>query len=258
MIPLAIFNIKGNVDKTMITINLGFQLSNLSYRTIFVDLDPRNTLTQGLGINPFSLKGIEFLLTKDMAFNQILMKYSNDLHILPSGSKLKNLIYSLEPYLEKYANFGHSLLENALKGFNLDYDFLLIDCPSNNGILSLNALKYVRNVIIPVSCQNEGFLGLKETIPFIELVKEKYNPDLKILEIVPMMFNEGSDQAEKIFQDIKDSFPKLLSDIPITIGSGIIETTDHVKTIFEYNLKSRVTGNFKNLALEIIDRLQIY
>lgn len=257
MIPIAILNLKGGVGKTTLTINLGAGLSLISNRILLADLDPQNDLTQSLGTDPLQIKGIEFLLTKDISFQNIVIERDINLHLLPSSVRLKDLILSLQPYLKKNINFSYSLLKNSLIDHNSDYDFMLIDCPPTAGVINLNILKYVRNVIIPVQCQYLSLIGLKKTILFIQKIKKIFNPEIKVLAIVPVMFDARTNLSQNILDKLGEFFPNLLTEQIINISTTLAESTANGKTIFEYQPNSRAARDFRNLAVEILDKIKI-
>ena len=51
---ITVFNNKGGVGKTTMTINLGAALSKMGYRVLLIDIDPQANLTTGLNIDPLT------------------------------------------------------------------------------------------------------------------------------------------------------------------------------------------------------------
>lgn len=151
MNAFAVLSMKGGVGKTTVTVNLGAALHALDRKVLLVDMDAQHDLTQSLGLDPFQLKGVEFLLEKDLKFTDIVKEYNDNLHILPAGKKLKKLELSLSNMMVKAKDsYFCYLLKNALEKVREDYDYILVDCPPSPGFLTVNALSFADNVLIPV------------------------------------------------------------------------------------------------------------
>ena len=74
-------------------------------------------------------------------------------------------------------------LEEAAK-----YDFILIDCPPQLSILTLNALAAADAVIIPCKTDYLSYRGLEQLENTIDEVQDLVNPDLHIFGIVATIY----------------------------------------------------------------------
>jgi chromosome partitioning protein len=254
MIPIAILNLKGGVGKTTLTVNLGASISKLGNRVLLMDMDPQNDLSKFLGTNPLNEKGIEFLLTGDFDFNSILKTYNENLFYLPSGRRLKDLEQNLKFCLKKETNYWYSLLKSSFLNFNSEFDYLLIDCPPNIGLLNINVLNYVTYVIIPTQCHYLGLDRLKNTIMFIKKIKMFQNDRLKILAIVPVMYDGRTKIAQLSMQKLKKVYKKYVTNSYINTNVSLAEAPIHNKTVLDYRPKSRGAKDFNNLAEEITQK----
>lgn len=135
MKAFAVLSLKGGVGKTTVTLNLGAALGAAGRKVLLIDLDPQHDLTQSLGIDAFRIKGVEFLLEKDLKFEEVLHLYNENLHVLPAGKKLKKLELSLSNlFVKAKDSYFCTLLRNALEDKKDRYDYILIDCPPAGGV----------------------------------------------------------------------------------------------------------------------------
>ena len=59
------------------------------------------------------------------------------------------------------------------------WDYVLIDCPPTLGVLTVNALVAVAELLVPVEAHVMALSGLAQLLQTVEVVRERLNPDLK-------------------------------------------------------------------------------
>lgn len=257
MKALAILSMKGGVGKTTVTVNLGAALNALGRKVLLVDMDSQHDLTLSLGIDAFRIKGIEFLLEKDLKFEDIVKEYSENLHILPAGKKLKKLELSLSTMMVKARDSYFSfLLKNGLEKVKDNYDYILVDCPPSGGFLTVNALSFADNVLIPVQCQFLGYEATKKTVSFLSQIKKFNNPNVKPSTVVPIMYDPRNSLSNQILDKLKSSFNGCLTGSIIRINIALAEAPAYGKTILDYKPHSHGAEDFLSLAREIISRFE--
>ncbi len=171
----AITNQKGGVGKTTTASNLGYLLS-LRGPTLLIDADHQANLTVVFGVNP---EAQEYTLY----------------HVLADGLPLSNAILRLPAPFEGidivagdlllsgitptvYVRMGwETLLKDALAPVLSQYQYVVIDCPPNLDVLTLNALVAATDVIVPVEM---GTLSLRGTAQLFDTIQSvsKRNPNL--------------------------------------------------------------------------------
>jgi len=120
---ISFANHKGGVGKTCSTVNIGAGLSKHKKRVLLVDLDPQANPSLSLGIRE-SKNTIYHVLTAKSSFEEILIKATDTLHIIPSSLDLSGA--ELELASETGREF---ILKELLDPLKDKYDFILIDCP---------------------------------------------------------------------------------------------------------------------------------
>ena len=82
-----------------------------------------------------------------------------------------------------------SVLDRALGPVRMDYDFILIDCPPQLSILTINALSCADGVIIPVKTDYLAYRGLTLLEDSVSEVRELINPKLEVLGVIATLFD---------------------------------------------------------------------
>lgn len=255
MKSFAVLSLKGGVGKTTLVTNLGAALEKLGKRVLVIDLDPQQDLTYSHGINLIQSKGIEFLLEKDLKFEDVVIKKRENLHLLPAGKKLKELELSLSNMFVKAKDtYFCYLLRNILSPVVEKYDYAVIDCPPTAGFLTINALVYVSNVLVPVQCHHLGLESIKRTISLISRVRKFNHLDRRSITVVPTMFDVRNRLCAQIADKLYDRFQDGVTQSKIRVNVALAEAPGYGKSVFEYRPDSRGARDFLSLAGELIQK----
>ena len=148
---IAIANQKGGVAKTTTTHNLGAALAAAGKNVLLIDLDSQASLTISVGMEPLEVpKTIVDVLKKDGApIRECVQKINDRLHIVTS-------IIDLAPMeMEMLSRASREkILDRALKPIKDSYDYILIDCPPQLSILTINALSCPDGVLFSLIIKN--------------------------------------------------------------------------------------------------------
>ncbi len=257
MKAFAILSLKGGVGKTTVVGNLGGALSMLGKKVLLIDLDPHNDLTYCHGVDPFQIKGVEFLLEKDLKFSDVVIEKSDNLHLLPGGKKLKNLELSLSNIFVKAKDtYFCYLLRNLLKPLENEYDYVLIDCPPAAGFLTINALVCVENVMMPVQCQYLGLEATKKTMSLISRVRKFNKLNRQSLTVVPTMYDVRNRLSGKVVEKLHQQFEDAVTETRLRVNVALAEAPAYGQSIFEYCPDSHGARDFLSLAGEIIQKFE--
>ena len=199
---VAVVNQKGGVAKTTTTASLGAAFAELGERVLLVDLDPQASLTFSLGVNPEDLKVSlhQVLLGESTAFDAMI-DTDDYVDLLPSTIELT----ATEAQLMNRAG-REFVLRDALKSVVDDYDWVLLDCSPSLGIITLNALTAAHEVIVPMHGETLSHRGLGQLLETIEEVKQYTNPDLKVLGVLPVMFDGQYEHERSIMADVSRTY----------------------------------------------------
>jgi chromosome partitioning protein len=246
MRKIAFTNQKGGVGKTTTTINAGAGLSKMGYKVLLVDMDPQANLTYSLKLHTNRLdKNVYHVLKGLSAVDEVIMKH-NDFDILPSSIELSGAEMELvnEPAREL-------LLRDALSEIEGKYDFVLLDCPPNLGLLTLNAFTAADELIIVLQSEYLALHGLSKLMDVIKVIQKRLNKKLKVEGIVCTLYDNRKNLNREVVGHIRDYFGSKVFNTVIRDNVALAEAPSHHKTIFEYDGESNGAKDYMMLAKEI-------
>ena len=132
----SVINQKGGVGKTTTTINLGTAMAACGAQVLLIDLDPQGNLSTGLGIEKADRNNgtYDILINKSSVTKLHKETAVPNLHVITANENLLGLDIELANSSDRATRLRESLLEE------LNYDFILLDCPPALNILTINAL----------------------------------------------------------------------------------------------------------------------
>jgi chromosome partitioning protein len=247
---IAIVNQKGGVGKTTTTINLGAYLADGKHKVLIVDLDPQGNTTSGLGVSKDDgLSGslYDVLLEGTPAAAVAVETGVKGLSVLPAST----VMAAAEVELVGMAKREFKLRE-ALK--DLDYDYILIDCPPSLGILTVNGLAAAHELIIPVQAEFYALEGLGQLVQTYQRVKKGLNPELGLLGVLVTMHNGRTSLSAQVHEEVKRHFPDKVFETVIPRNVRLAEAPSYGKPIMQYDGWSKGARSYKALAKEVIKR----
>ena len=199
---IAIANQKGGVGKTTTAINLAGALAEEGYRVLCIDMDPQANLTAGLGVNLNTVeRSMADVLADDRASLADIIQPTGitGIDVAPANIDLAGTEGELFTALGR-----EQILRDALDGQLDAYDFALIDCPPNLGLLTVNGLVAANSVIIPVQTQYYAMKGLNNLVKVINMIRLKLNRDLRIMGLLPTFFDGRTNLAKDMLEELRD------------------------------------------------------
>ena len=201
---VALANLRAGVGKTSLTLSLGTTLAERGHRVLLVDLDPQASLTVACGVEDAADVNLSQVMGGSIpgrtAFWDILKEIVPGQYIFlaPADIALAHSEYGMNSRLAR-----ELVLDKSLESVKDNFDFILLDCPSSLGPLTLNGLAAADTVIIPSQPHMAHLRGIWLFLGTIERIKRELNPDLSIMGIVLTYFNPDLAHHQNVLSSMK-------------------------------------------------------
>ena len=253
---IAVANQKGGVGKTTTTVNIAASLAHKGLKVLLIDMDPQGNASTAVGVRHGSddptvydviegRRGIKDVLSKCPDFD--------NLDVVPASIDLSGAELEVAD-LGNRANLLKEALDDYLESTKKHYDYVFIDCPPSLGLLVINAMCAVREMLIPIQAEYYALEGLGQLVNTIGLVQKHYNPDLVISTMLITMFDKRTLLSHEVFDEIKSHYSDIVLSTTIPRAVKISEAPSFGKTALSYDPKGIGSISYMEAAYEIATR----
>jgi chromosome partitioning protein len=250
MRTIALINQKGGCGKTTCSINLAACLAHLQQRTLLIDMDPQGHCAVGLAVPDAQIEKSVYDILRIHAGNatlkDITWQIASNFDLAPSTISLAALETELHGMPGR-----QDRLSDALSRIAGDYDYCIIDCPPNVGLLTFNAMRAASDIIIPVETGFFSLHGLSKQLELLEQLKKQCHQDLTI-RILATLYDIRTKLAREVLAELREQFGGLLMEATINFNTKLKEAASFGQPITEYDGASKGFKDFLKLARELM------
>lgn len=285
---VSIINLKGGVGKTTTTVAMAEILAGeFNQRVLVIDLDPQtNSTTMLIGEQAWNTANLAghtlaslfkdslrrdgdeptFDLEKTLYREASPIKSVRTLDLLPSSLDLIDVQDNLAAASggQYHANRPVDLLHKATASLVPEYDYVLIDCPPNLGIITLNGIRMSHGYVIPTKPDILSTYGIPQIMNRVSGFGADLGNRVVPLGTVINMYRLGTKIHENTISALNrgveaGNVPRLFR-AKIPYGSAVEEAAEFVAT---NTLRQRwkagsLFGQLQDLTLELTERAEAY
>jgi chromosome partitioning protein len=249
---IAIANQKGGSAKTTTSVHLAVALAESGHSTLLVDIDPQGHVAENFAIPAERLEHeISDVLAGEKRITDVIIPHVRpNLDLAPSNIRLSDMELTLVN-----VRFREHKLKRALEPVVSQYEYLILDCPPNLGLLTVNALIAAKYVLIPMTSEYLSMLGVSLLLKTIRAINSEANPDLAILGVLHTRYKARTLHAREVIARTKDELGSLVRvyDTPIHESTRFAEATGQGTTVFEIAPDLQGALAYRELAKEVAD-----
>lgn len=245
---IAVVNQKGGVGKTTTAINLSASLAVKGRRVLLIDFDPQGMATAGLGYPKQSGQGIYAVLMNGAnLMDQLQPTGVDNFYLCPCSPELTG--FEAEVFSEKDRE---RRLRLALTPIKNKFHYIFIDCPPSLSFLTINAMTAADSILIPIQTEFFCMEGIPDLLRTLDEVRRTLNPTLVIEGILLTMYDERTNLAKQVAEEIRASLPHITYEVIIPRTVKLAEAPSFGRPILLYDIKSKGAQAYLNLAGELI------
>ncbi len=247
---IAVANQKGGVGKTTTAVNLAAALGQLGKRVLLIDADPQGNATSSFGVDkkqPITL--YEILLEGAKAADGVLQTHYQNLWLIPSGIGLAAATFELSEQQDRLGG-----LKKALSPLAAEYDFIIIDCPPELGLITVNVLTACHTVLIPIQPEFFALEGLSQLMATIRKVKNGSNPQIDIEGVLFTMYDGRLNLTVQVAEEVKKFFSRKVYQTAISRNVRLSEAPSFGMPCVYYDPASKGAQAYMALANEVLQQ----
>ena len=253
-------NQKGGVAKTTTSVNLSAALARSGKSVCVIDLDPQGHASFHLGLDaaPGS-RTVYDVFAEQCTVDDTRQLVAENLSVIPANIDLTAVEVELSNTPGR-----EFILRDALNHWKQQnrFDYVIMDCPPSLGVLTINALCAVTEVLIPLQPHFFALQGLSKLFETTALVTRRLNRDLRVTGVALCLYESGTRLAADVTEDLRMFLTSSDSDTPwakakifrtrIRRNIKLAEAPSFGQSIFDYAATCPGARDYAELGEEVL------
>jgi chromosome partitioning protein len=246
---VSIANNKGGTGKTTTAVNLATALAQSGRRVLLVDLDPQGSATVSFGFDKSKLLYTVydvFAQSRNIESVALDTKVEN-LAVVPSNLDLAGAEVELSSVRGR-----EYVLKEALSGAARKYDVILLDCPPNIGILTVNAIVACDLLMVPLQAEYYSMDGFPTLLKFIRMVKSRAKTDFDFIVLLTM-YDGRMGLSKRIQRELREKFGDHVLKNVIPRSIRMAEAPSNGTPGIIYSPKNKASQEYAKLGKDLME-----
>ncbi|WP_342318744.1 ParA family protein [Corynebacterium mayonis] len=252
---ITVANQKGGVGKTTTSVNLAAALARQGMKVLVIDLDPQGNASTALGVEHRAgvTSSYELLIGEASAEDAMQPSPGNDnLLCIPATIDLAGAEIELVSLVRREYRLHDALRRGFVEKHG--FDFVFIDCPPSLGLLTINAMTAVDEVLIPIQCEYYALEGVGQLLGNIGMIREHLNHNLHISAVLLTMYDARTRLSEEVGHEVRSQFGQVVLRNVIPRSVKVSEAPGFGQTVVDYDPVSRGAMAYVDAARELSQR----
>jgi len=252
MRTIAVVNQKGGCGKTITSINLSAFLAREQRRVLVVDMDPQGHATLGLlpDGGPPSKTMYEVLLREagrqPTALREVIRTVRENLDVAPADILLSAIPETLAEFVGR-----EDILSEAVASVRGHYDYVIVDCPPNVGLLTFNALKACSEAIVPMDPSFFSLHGIGKLLETFDVLVKETDHHIEARVLVTL-YPGRSPFVRAVVDEMRRHLDGRHFDTVIRYSVKLAEAASHGVPIAHYCKRCAGFDDYQVLAAEVL------
>ncbi len=246
-------NYKGGTGKSTIASNYAYNLAQIGFNVLAIDLDPQGHLTRSLGIpdeNARILPTIMEGIIKGDINHSIVSIKNNLLHLIPSNVNLT----IFEKYLQQQNIAVETKLYKILQPIMPNYNYIIIDCAPSVSLANINAMVAADDIFVPVVPDFLSYDGLNLLFKDISSLKENATfYHARQIKIIVNRYDQRLSIADILIKTLQNEYKDMLMNTILRQDATVERAQAKLLTIFEYARRSKFAQDITNFTNEVLE-----
>ena len=252
MRTIAIVNQKGGCGKTTTSINLSAFLALQRKRVLLVDMDPQGHASLGVSadsISPSRTVRDMFLQNPDgqaLGLRDVSRTIRENLDLAPA-----DILLSQVPEQLRNVNGREDILRRAIEELDGHYDYIIVDCPPNVGLLTFNAVRACSEAVIPMDPSFFSLHGIGKTLETFDVLARETGQQIDARVLVTLYYGR-TPFVKAVLEDIRNHLQGRHYQTVIRYSVKLAEAASHGLPIAQYCRHCAGFEDYRSFTDEIL------